>query len=98
MFWKGLGPRSRVVGTGLSRLMCSTSEVPTPQEFRDLIAGFAAEHVAPRAEEIDRSNSFPKDVNLWQLMGSFGLHGEHCMLTEVSFTSVKVLDLAHLAV
>jgi hypothetical protein len=27
------------------------------------------------AEEVDRSNSFPKDVDVWREMGSFGLLG-----------------------
>lgn len=37
---------------------------------------FAARELAPRAADIDHNNSFPKDVNLWTLMGEFGLHGD----------------------
>lgn len=95
MIWKGLGQRSRAIG-GISRLLCSTSEVPTPQEFRDLVAGFAAEHIAPHAEAIDSSNSFPKAVNLWELMGDFGLHGEHCVL--IVLTIISELDSMYFTV
>ncbi len=35
--------------------------------------GFAQEKIAPRADEIDRSNEFPRD--LWPEMGALGLHG-----------------------
>jgi Acyl-CoA dehydrogenase, N-terminal domain len=37
---------------------------------------FSQRELAPRAADIDTANSFPKDVNLWTLMGEFGLHGE----------------------
>lgn len=36
---------------------------------------FAAKMIAPHAEEVDRTNSFPKSVDLWREMGSFGLLG-----------------------
>ncbi len=35
--------------------------------------GFAQDHIAPRADEIDRSNTFPRE--LWPQMGALGLHG-----------------------
>ncbi|MCC5812989.1 MAG: isovaleryl-CoA dehydrogenase [Ectothiorhodospiraceae bacterium] len=41
--------------------------------LRDSVAGFAAEHIAPRAAEIDRSNVFPED--LWRKLGDMGLLG-----------------------
>jgi isovaleryl-CoA dehydrogenase len=41
--------------------------------IRDTTARFAAERIAPRAGEIDASNSFPRD--LWPEMGALGLHG-----------------------
>jgi len=38
---------------------------------------WAAGTISPQmAEQIDRSNSFPKDVDLWREMGAFGLLGE----------------------
>lgn len=44
-------------------------------DFRDAVRSFAESVVAPRAREIDKSNAFPTDVNLWKEMGSMGLHG-----------------------
>jgi isovaleryl-CoA dehydrogenase len=41
--------------------------------IRDTTRTFAADKIAPRAEEIDRSNAFPRD--LWPQMGELGLHG-----------------------
>ncbi len=41
--------------------------------LRDSVAAFARDEIAPRADEIDRSNDFPKD--LWQKMGALGLLG-----------------------
>jgi isovaleryl-CoA dehydrogenase len=41
--------------------------------LRQSIAGFARDHIAPRAAEIDRTNTFPRD--LWPQMGELGLHG-----------------------
>ena len=41
--------------------------------LRDTVADFAQERIAPRAAEIDRSNTFPRD--LWPQMGALGLHG-----------------------
>src|ERR1700722_17445772 len=37
------------------------------------VRGFAQDEIAPRAEEIDRSNQFPRGVR--PRMGSLGLHG-----------------------
>jgi isovaleryl-CoA dehydrogenase len=72
--------------------------------LRDAVAGFAQDKIAPRAEEIDRSNTFPRD--LWPQMGALGLHGitveeelggaglgylEHCVaMEEVSRASGAV--------
>jgi isovaleryl-CoA dehydrogenase len=72
--------------------------------LRDTVAGFAQDKIAPRAEEIDRSNTFPRD--LWPQMGTLGLHGitveeefggsglgylEHCVaMEEVSRASGAV--------
>jgi len=41
--------------------------------LRKSVADFAQDRIAPRADEIDRSNSFPRD--LWPEMGALGLHG-----------------------
>lgn len=40
---------------------------------RQMVKSFASEKIAPRAEEIDRSNIFPRD--LWPELGSLGLLG-----------------------
>ncbi|KZT69785.1 acyl-CoA dehydrogenase NM domain-like protein [Daedalea quercina L-15889] len=42
-------------------------------EFRDAIMAFAQKEVAPRAAEIDKTNTFPTD--LWEKLGSMGLLG-----------------------
>lgn len=47
----------------------------TRLQFKEGVARFAQENIAPHAADIDRTNYFPKDVNLWKLMGDFGLHG-----------------------
>lgn len=41
--------------------------------LRDTVRNFALEEIAPRASQIDQDNLFPAD--LWQKMGSLGLHG-----------------------
>ncbi|MBS7698219.1 MULTISPECIES: isovaleryl-CoA dehydrogenase [unclassified Chelatococcus] len=76
----------------------------TADAIRETVHSFAASEIAPRAEEIDRSNIFPRD--LWPAMGSLGLHGitveeeyggaglgylEHCIaMEEVSRASASV--------
>ena len=45
----------------------------TADMLRDTVQSFAADEVAPRAAEIDRSDEFPRD--LWPKMGALGLHG-----------------------
>lgn len=45
----------------------------TADMLRDTVRGFTADHIAPRAEEIDKSNSFPRD--LWPKLGELGLLG-----------------------
>ncbi|HEV7258265.1 MAG TPA: isovaleryl-CoA dehydrogenase [Bosea sp. (in: a-proteobacteria)] len=45
----------------------------TADAIRDAVHGFAQEQIAPRAEEIDKTNQFPRD--LWPQMGALGLHG-----------------------
>ena len=41
--------------------------------LRKSVGDFAQDRIAPRADEIDRSNQFPRD--LWPEMGALGLHG-----------------------
>src|SRR6201746_2348373 len=45
----------------------------TADAIRETTARFAAAEIAPLAAEIDRSNSFPRQ--LWAPMGALGLHG-----------------------
>src|SRR2546427_8121151 len=45
----------------------------TADMLRDSVHGFAAERISPRADEIDRSNTFPRD--LWPELGKLGVHG-----------------------
>jgi isovaleryl-CoA dehydrogenase len=45
----------------------------TADMLRDSVRGFAVDKIAPRADEIDRTNQFPRD--LWPEMGALGLHG-----------------------
>ncbi len=72
--------------------------------LRDTVMSFAADQIAPRAEEIDRTNEFPRD--LWPRLGDLGLLGitveeelggagmgylEHCVaMEEVSRASASV--------
>jgi isovaleryl-CoA dehydrogenase len=41
--------------------------------LRETVRGFAEDRIAPRADEIDRTNTFPRD--LWPEFGRLGLHG-----------------------
>ncbi len=45
----------------------------TADAIRDSVRDFASAEIAPRADEIDRTNTFPRD--LWPRMGALGLHG-----------------------
>jgi isovaleryl-CoA dehydrogenase len=46
---------------------------PDIDMLRNSVHAFADDRIAPRAEEIDRTNTFPRD--LWPELGSLGLHG-----------------------
>ena len=45
----------------------------TADAIRESVRNFAQSEIAPRAEEIDRTNQFP--IDLWPRMGALGLHG-----------------------
>ncbi len=45
----------------------------TADMLRRSVSGFAAQRIAPRADEIDRTNTFPRD--LWPALGALGVHG-----------------------
>jgi len=59
-------------------------------QLRETVQDFAQHKIAPRAEEIDRSNKFPRD--LWPQMGSLGLHG---ITVEEEFGGAGLGYLAH---
>src|SRR4051812_37207618 len=76
----------------------------TADMLRDSVRGFAADKISPRADEIDRSNTFPRD--LWPELGKLGVHGitveeeyggsglgylEHCIaMEEISRGSASI--------
>ena len=76
----------------------------TADMLRDSVRNFATDRIAPRADEIDRSNKFPRD--LWPMLGELGVHGitveeewggaglgylEHCVaMEEISRASGSV--------
>ena len=76
----------------------------TADMIRDTARDFSQAEIAPRAADIDRTNTFPRD--LWLPMGAIGLHGvtveeefggsglgylEHCVaMEEVSRASASV--------
>jgi isovaleryl-CoA dehydrogenase len=76
----------------------------TADAIRDTVWSFASNEIAPRADEIDRTNTFPRD--LWPKIGALGLHGitveeeyggaglgylEHCVaMEEISRASAAV--------
>ncbi|WP_310497319.1 isovaleryl-CoA dehydrogenase [Sandarakinorhabdus sp.] len=45
----------------------------TIEMLRDTVRAFAAAEIAPRAAEIDATNTFP--IDLWPKLGALGLHG-----------------------
>ncbi|HUF46145.1 MAG TPA: isovaleryl-CoA dehydrogenase [Aestuariivirgaceae bacterium] len=76
----------------------------TADMIRDTVRSFTADHIAPIAAEIDRTNEFPR--RLWPQLGELGLHGitveeefggaglgylEHCVaMEEVSRGSASI--------
>jgi isovaleryl-CoA dehydrogenase len=63
---------------------------PDIDMLRKTVADFAQDRIAPRADEIDRSNSFPRE--LWPEMGALGLHG---ITVEEEFGGAGLGYLAH---
>lgn len=57
---------------------------------RSSARAFASSRIAPRADQIDRSNAFPRD--LWPEMGALGLHG---MTVEEEFGGLGLGYLEH---
>jgi isovaleryl-CoA dehydrogenase len=62
----------------------------TAEAIRDSVRTFAQDKIAPRAEEIDRTNTFPRD--LWPEMGALGLHG---ITVEEEYGGLGLGYLAH---
>src|SRR4051812_48778840 len=76
----------------------------TADAIRETVHDFASHEIAPRADQIDKSNQFPRD--LWPKIGALGLHGitveeeyggsglgylEHCIaVEEISRASASV--------
>ena len=58
--------------------------------LRETVRGFARDHIAPRAAEIDQKNEFPRD--LWQALGELGLLG---ITVEEQFGGAGLGYLAH---
>ena len=46
---------------------------PELEQMQSMIARWAAEHISPRADHIDKSNIFARD--LWPKLGDLGLLG-----------------------
>src|SRR5262249_58275200 len=75
---QGLG-RQRRWPTGRGRMI--RNEYPglnfalgdIADQLRASVRAFSADHIAPLAAEIDRSNEFPR--TLWPRLGALGLHG-----------------------
>jgi isovaleryl-CoA dehydrogenase len=76
----------------------------TADAIRETVHAFASDEIAPRAEAIDKTNTFPRE--LWPKLGALGLHGitveeeyggaglgylEHCIaMEEISRASASV--------
>jgi isovaleryl-CoA dehydrogenase len=63
---------------------------PELEQLRDTVRAFASAKIAPRAAEIDQSDTFP--IDLWPPMGALGLHG---ITVEEEFGGAGLGYLAH---
>ncbi len=80
----------------MSTLDCTDSDFGLSaelEEIRQQVRRFAAEQIAPRAAEIDRSNEFPRD--LWPALGAQGLLG---ITVPERFGGAELGYLAHVIV
>ncbi|HEY0768207.1 MAG TPA: isovaleryl-CoA dehydrogenase [Steroidobacteraceae bacterium] len=80
----------------MSTLDCTDSDFGLSvelEEIRQQVRRFAAEQIAPRAAEIDRSNEFPRD--LWPVLGAQGLLG---ITVPERFGGAQLGYLAHVIV
>ncbi len=66
---------------------------PMIEEMREMVARWAAERLAPRAAEIDRTNQFPRE--LWPELGELGLLG---VTAEEEYGGAGLGYLAHAVV
>src|SRR5258705_12270432 len=83
-------------GKPMSTLDCTDSDFGLGaelEEIRQQVRRFAAEQIAPRAAEIDRSNEFPRD--LWPALGAQGLLG---ITVPERFGGAQLGYLAHVVV
>jgi isovaleryl-CoA dehydrogenase len=58
--------------------------------LREMVRKFAQDEIAPRSDDIDKSNEFP--MELWKVMGDLGLHG---ITISEEFGGVDMGYLAH---
>src|SRR6201986_1064206 len=80
----------------------------TADAIRETVQAFSQDQIAPRADEIDRSNQFPRD--LWPKIGALGLHGitveeeyggtglgylEHCIAVEEMSRASAAVGLSY---
>jgi isovaleryl-CoA dehydrogenase len=80
----------------------------TADMLRESVRSFAAARITPRAADIDRSNTFPRD--LWPELGKLGVHGitvpeefgglglgylEHCVVMEEISRASAAIGLAY---
>ncbi|MGH8266789.1 MAG: acyl-CoA dehydrogenase family protein, partial [Steroidobacteraceae bacterium] len=80
----------------MTTLDCTDGDFGLPaelEEIRHQVRRFAAEQIAPRAADIDRSNEFPRD--LWPALGAQGLLG---ITVPERFGGAELGYLAHVIV
>src|SRR6195256_5177500 len=80
----------------------------TADAIRETVHDFASHEIVPRADEIDKSNQFPRD--LWPKIGALGLHGitveeeyggsglgylEHCIAVEETSRASAAVGLSY---